>query len=129
MRCVLSTGSPPPNSSFEGPLTMGRLRRFPRADMIDLTLSRIGWSFEENWPGIRVCLLPAQPRKNWFPKMASFEQVLRWSPHTDLFVDRSGGRPRRIPNEKNARKEVIFLIVGQVRVRYFVFSRHFVCPF
>ena len=73
----------------------------PRADLIDLALPRVGWSFKESWPGTHARLLAAQPWRSWYPKFASFEQVIKWSPHSDLFIDRSGGRPHKVPNEEN----------------------------
>ena len=81
---------PPSNSASEGRLPVGKLRGFPRSYLFELVLSRIRWPRKERWSGPHVCLLLAQPQGNWFPKLAGFEQVVKWSPHSGLIVDRSG---------------------------------------
>ena len=91
----------PARSAFEGPFPPGKLRRFPRADLIDLALGRIRWSMREEWSGVHARLLPARPREGRFTKLNGFTRVLRWTSYSDLFIDRSGGFPRRVPDEKN----------------------------
>ena len=49
---------PPSRSAFEGPLPRGRLWWFPRAEMVELVLSRIGASMREDWSGSHLVLLP-----------------------------------------------------------------------
>ena len=91
----------PARSAFEGPLPAGELWWFPFVDLIDVALGRIRTSIRDEWPGTRVRLFPAQPSKGWFPKLEGFSEVSEWAADPELFVDRSAGIPRRVPNEEN----------------------------
>ena len=86
---------------FEGPLLSGKMRRFPRTDIIDLASDRVLRSIKEEWLGAHVRLLPAQPRKRWYPKLRDRKRVLQWTADSDLFVDRCSGYPRRVPDKEN----------------------------
>ena len=130
MTVVCPTPSNPSNPAFESPLPTERLRRFPYTDLIELVLSRISESFKEDWPGTHVCFAPARPWKNWYSKLAGFEQVgySKRPPGADLPVDRSNGCPREVPDIDNGavlfglRVRGYFYFVGRLRRGYFAFE-------
>ena len=73
---------PPSNSSFEGPLPPGRLRRFPGIEMAELVLARVAASMREERQGAHLVLVPLIPWKHWLPKLARFQRVLAWAADT-----------------------------------------------
>ena len=67
-----------------------------------MVLGRIRRSMREEGPGARVCFFRVQAWKGWFSEFKGSARVLEWGPDSDLFVGRSAGVPRRVPNEENA---------------------------
>ena len=94
--------SSPAMSAFEGRLPSGQLWWFPHIDLIDLTLGRVIRAIKDDWAGARVRPLPVQPLKGSSPKLSGIKRVRRWTSDSALVLDRSGGYPRRTPNEGNA---------------------------
>ena len=93
-------------------MPLGRLWRFPRTDLIELALFRLGESSEKSWSGLHVCLLPAQAWKNWHAKVGGFELAIVYVlfvDQSDLFVDQSDGFPRTAPDVSNVDRMVLRL--------------------
>ena len=97
----------PANSALEGSLPSCQLLLFPITDFIELALTRFSRPPKESWPGTRVCLLPAQQWKNWFPKLGACKHATKRSPESALLMRRTGGRPREVPNEEKVAWRVL----------------------
>ena len=70
-------------------------------DTVDRVLERVIRTDKEGWRGPSFCLVPDQPRGNWFPKLEAFELALRFPRTADHFAGRSIGRLILIPIEED----------------------------
>ena len=101
---------PPARSAFEGPLAPGRLWWVPRVGLIAVVQGRIRRSMREGRPGTHVRLLPARPWRGRLPRLGGSSRVFKSAVDSDLFIERPGGFPRRIPNDANVKWVVMSVV-------------------